>query len=302
MKFTLKALLPIILGSFLLSCGGDSIEVEDENDSDEVNVVDEDINIEDAMNTAIGGKMFSIPSPIQMVNMIKDNVNTFNEELITDPENVANFTTEFKRAINMGVYGADLGYATIYENNTKAVSYLSSIEKLSDELGIAGAFDQDLLERFIDNGNNQDSMLVIMSEGYRDGDKFLKENEEHDVATLILTGGWIEAMYFAAVSYEESGSQDIANRIGEQKTALATIIDLLEDYNEDESYTNLIEDLKALETEFDAIEFNYTFIEPVHDAKNKQTVIKSKSSVKMEGNTLDNIISKIKEIRNGLIG
>jgi len=72
-------------------------------------------------------------------------------------------------------------------------------------------------------------MLVIMSEGYREGDKFLKENEEHDVATLILTGGWIEAMYFAAVSYENTKSQDIANRIGEQKTALGTIIDLLED-------------------------------------------------------------------------
>ena len=144
MKKLLWFVWMIPFAAFMVSCGGDSIEVEGDHDSSDVNVVDNDL-VDIPVHTQIGGKMFSIPSPIQMVNMIKDNVSTFNEDLITDPENIANYTTEYKRAINMGIYGADLGYATIYENNTKAVSYLSSIEKLSDELGIAGAFDQELL-------------------------------------------------------------------------------------------------------------------------------------------------------------
>ena len=304
MKILIKSFSLLFISSLVVSCGGEGIEVDsDQAEDGEIIVVQEsELDSSSALNATINGKMFSIPSPIQMATMIRDNVSTFNEELLTDPENVANFTTKFKRAINMGVYGADLGYATIYENNTKAVSYLSSVEKLSDELGIAGAFDQDLLERFIENGNNQDSMLVIMSEGYREGDKFLKDNEEHDVATLILTGGWIESLYFAAMSYESSQSQEVANRIGEQKTALKTIIELLEDYNEDEFYTNLIADLKDLQVDYKLIEFNYTFIEPIHDAKNHQTTIKSKSSVKMEGDVLNNIIEKIKNIRNSLIG
>ena len=289
----------IPFAAFMVSCGGDSIEVETDDSSD-VNVVDNNL-VDIPVHTQIGGKMFSIPSPIQMVNMIKENVSTFNEDLITDPESVANFTTEYKRAINMGIYGADLGYATIYENNTKAVSYLSSIEKLSDELGIAGAFDQELLERFIENGNNQDSMLVIMSEGYREGDKFLKDNEEHDVATLILTGGWIEALYFAAVTYEETGEQAIADRKKKKKTALGTIIELLEDYNTEEMYTTLIADLKSLEEDFDKIEFNYTFVEPVHNEKGHSTTIKSKSSVKIDDGILTSIIKKVKDIRNSLI-
>jgi hypothetical protein len=303
MKFVPKALYFFLLTTLVISCGGDGIELDSEDHSDdEISMIDEGLDSTMAMNTAIGGKMFSIPSPIQMVTMIKENVSTYNENLLTNPENVANFTTKYKRAINMGVYGADLGYATMYENNTQAVSYLSSIEKLSDELGIAGAFDQDLLERFIENGNNQDSMLVIMAEGYREGDKFLKDNEEHDVATLILTGGWIEGMYFAAVSFEESGAQEVANRIGEQKTGLKTIIELLEDYNDDDFYTNLIADLKDLKSDFDQIEFNYTFVEPMHDVANKQTIIKSKSSVIIDDAVLASIIEKVKNIRNGLIG
>lgn len=303
MKKTIIYLLPLLTLAMMYSCGGDNIDVDSQEDNSDIVVVpDHVLDSSSAMNTIINGRMFSIPSPVQMATLIKSKVGVYNETLLTDPENVANFTTEFKRAINMGIYGADLGYATIYENNTKAVSYLSSIEKLADELGISGAFNQELLERFIENGNNQDSMLVIMSEGYREGDKFLKDNEEHDIATLILTGGWIESLYFAAVSYEDSQEQDVADRIGEQKTALTTIIDLLDDYNADEYFTQLIADLKDLKVDFDKIEFNYQYVEPVHDPANFQTTIKSKSSVKIDDDVLANILAKIKNIRNGLIG
>lgn len=303
MNFLIKLILPSFLIFLVISCGGDEIVVDPIDGDTDMNIISNNVlDSSSSLNTAINGKMFSIPSPIQMATLIKSKVGVFNENLLTNPESVSNFTTTFKRAINMGVYGADLGYATIYENNTKAVSYLSSIEKLSDELGIAGAFNQSLLERFIENGNDPDSMLVIMSEGYREGDKFLKDNEKHDVATLILTGGWIESVYFAAVSYETSKDQELANRIGEQKTGLKTIIDLLTDFNSDEYYSGLIADLKTLELDFDKIKFNYTYIDPIHDAKNHQTSIKSKSSVNIDNAVLTSIITKIKSIRNGLIG
>lgn len=295
----------ILLGSpiaLFYACGSGEEGTDVEDDSELTVITDEVLDSTQSLNTSINGKMFSIPSPIQMATLIKNKVGTYDENNLTNPENVGNFTTTFKRAINMGIYGADLGYATIYENNAKAVSYLTSIEKLSDELGIAGAFDEGLLERFIENGNDQDSMLVIMSEGYREGDRFLKDNEQHDVATLILTGGWIESLYFAARSYESTKDQDLADRIGEQKTALKTIISLLEDYNSDEYYTKLITDLKDLNTEFDKITFNYQYIEPVHDENKKMTIIKSKSSVNIDEVVLSAILEKIKLIRTDLVG
>ena len=303
MHFLTRLSLPVFLVGFVVACGGEEIIVDtEEGDGTDVSVIsDRVLDSSSGLNNMINGRMFSIPSPIQMATLIKSKVGIYNEKLLTDPETVSSFTTNFKRAINMGVYGADLGYATIYENNTKAVSYLSSIEKLSDELGIAGAFNQSLLERFIENGNNPDSMLTIMSEGYREGDKFLKDNEQHDVATLILTGGWIEGLYFAAISYETSKDQALADRIGEQKTGLKTIIELLTDFNTDEHYSNLIADLKDLETDFAKIKFNYTFVEPVHDVQNHQTNIKSKSSVNIDEAVLTSIITKVKKIRNGLI-
>ncbi len=298
-----KNLFAIGVTLLLFSCGEGNINVDSENaNPNEISEINDSI-IEnmDAVTTKIGGKMFSIPSPIQMSLLLKDEVKTFNQEMISDPENASNFSTTFKRAINMGVFGSDLGYATIFENNSIALSYLSSVEELSDELGIADAFDEELINRFIENGNNQDSMLVIMSDGYREGDKFLKENEQHDIASLILTGGWIESLYFATQSYKQTKSQNIANRIGEQKSALHTIIELLEEFNTDEFYTQLITDLKDLKTDFDNVEFNYQFIEPQTNEEEGLTIIKSKTSVKIDEATMNNITSKIEKIRNNLI-
>lgn len=186
MNSAFSLLSTFFVGFVLFSCSGYGVDVSsDQPDSDELIVVTDDVlDSTEAMNTNINGKIFSIPSPIQMVSLIKKQDDVYNESVMTDAGNVDNFTTTFKRAINMGVYGADLGYATIYEKNLQAVSYLNSVDKLSTELGIAGAFDADLVQRFIDNGNNQDSMLIIMSEGYRKGDQFLKDNEQHDVASL----------------------------------------------------------------------------------------------------------------------
>lgn len=182
------------------------------------------------------------------------------------------------------------------------MTYLISVDQLSENLEISGAFDADLVQRFIDNGNNQDSMLVIMSEGYRKGDQFLKDNEQHDVASLILTGGWIEALYFATSAYEQSPDQEISDRIGEQKTALKTIIELLEDFNGDGTYTDLLTDLKDLKLDFDQIKFNYQFIEPMTIEEKSLTQIKSKSSVQIDAEVLNNIVAKVKSIRNALIG
>lgn len=304
MRFTEKLFLSFALTGLLYSCGGEGVDIDSEEpDSNELFVItDAVLDSTQSLNTNINGRIFSIPSPIQMVSLIKSQNDTYNGELLTNADEVDNYTTTFKRAIIMGVYGADLCYATVFEKNIQAVTYLKSVDKLSEELEISGAFDADIVQRFIDNGNNQDSMLVILSEGYRKGDQFLKDNEQHDVASLILTGGWIEALYFATSTYKQSPDQEIADRIGEQKTALKTIIELLEDFNGEGTYTDLIADLTDLKTEFDQIKFNYQYIEPVTIAEKSLTQIKSKSSVQIDEAVLTNIVTKVKSIRNALIG
>ena len=298
-----KTILTVSLPLFLMSCGGDTIDVNSEPiASDQITNIDEAvIKSNAAMTTEIGGKIFSIPSPVQMSMLLKEEIGMFNSEMVSDPSVISKFSTTHKKALNMGVYGADLGYATIFENNTVAVSYLATIESLADDLSISGAFDEDLINRFINNGNDQDSMLVIMSDGYRAGDKFLKNNHQHDVATLILTGGWIESLFFATTSFPHKNSQEIANRIGEQRSSLLNIIELLELYDEEGYYKELISELQSLKSDFDMIEYSYQYVKPETHKELGLTEIKSKTSVVIKESTMASIIAKVEKIRENII-
>ena len=86
--------------------------------------------------------LFSIPSPYQIAIMIKELDIDYNNELLNPTTNSGIYTDNFKKALNFGIYGADLGYLNIYEQTPDAINYFSVLKMMSQELGISGAFDK----------------------------------------------------------------------------------------------------------------------------------------------------------------
>ena len=127
----------------------------------------------------VGGTLFSIPSPIQTAMLIKESNTEYDASILNSTRNLANYTSREIKALNLGIYGADLGYATIFEDNESAVNYLNTVEKLANDLEIIGALDKNILRRFANNVGNQDSMLILTSNFYRAGDAYLKDNETY---------------------------------------------------------------------------------------------------------------------------
>ncbi len=203
----------LIFTILMVSCGETKTDVDSGN-----NLVDKNQSIIDSNSTlmlSVDGIFFSIPSPIQTALFISESGAEFNSEVINPAEHYVNYSNDFYRALNLGVYGTDLSYAAIYENNDISLRYLSTVREISNYLGLENAFDEQLLERFGDNLGNKDSMLVFVSESYRNVDTYLKSNDKNDVAALILTGGWIEAMYISTQAYKETGNENIKTRIAE---------------------------------------------------------------------------------------
>ena len=248
----------------------------------------------------IGGKIFSIPSPFQTADLIKGSGAPFNSAMLNQASNSANYATNFHKALNLGIYGADLGYLTIYEKTDDAPSYITSVQKLSDELGMGGAFSSTLIDRFTNNLENKDSLLVLVSDAYRAGDEYLKNNDKNDVASLILAGGWIEALYFST-NTGGTNNQAVMNRIGEQKTTLSNLIELIESFGNDESYSSLAEELKDLYRNFENVQFTYTFNKPETDDAKMLTTIKSTTSVSISEADLKAIAEKVKDIRTKIV-
>lgn len=282
----------------LTACGDDAA---DQLDSSDMKVVDPELlDPNRSFNTAFDGKLFSVPSPVQTALLIRTTNLPYDESLLNPESNASGYLDNSKRALNLGIYGADLGYATLYDQNAKAISYLGVVESLSNELGIAGAFDANFLKRFEQNSNNQDSMLVILTDAFRKGDIFLKENDRKNISALILTGGWLESMHFATNLYNKSKNPQILARIGDQKQSLQTIIEILMEYNSNGENDMILDELNALNELFKGVEMNYTYAESVHDEAKKMTTLKAKTSINISADLMASISAKVRDIRKAI--
>jgi len=283
------------------SCGDSEKDGEGESVIDSIDTVLQDSIGGNENVFMIGCQIFSIPSPVQTAFLIKDVGVSFNSDYINPAENAVNYSSNFSKALNLGVYGADLGYLTIYDQTDGALKYLKSVRGLSKDLGLEGAFDEKLAERFSSNIGNQDSMLVFVSDAYKNSDNYLKNNDKDDVAALVLAGGWIESIYIAADAAVSTNNPQLIERLGDQKNALASLIAMLGQYNNDTDYEDLIIELEDLYSIFEGITYTYEYVPPVTDESNKLTVIKSKHTVDIADGDLEAIIEKIESIRTEIV-
>ena len=249
----------------------------------------------------IEGQLFSIPSPVQTAILIKQVGSNFDAGILNDPKSYSNYSTSFQKAINLGIYGADLGYVTIYEQTQDALSYFASVKKLGDELGVTAAFDMTLAERFEKNLSNKDSLLSLVSDAFKASDSYLKNNKRNDIGGLILTGGWIESLYFSTIVAKQSSNDDIITRIGAQKNTAKNLVKLLMPYYSKQEYKMLIDQLQELNAIFENIEIEYTYNKPEVDPENKLTIITSRTDIRITDEQLEAISSLVNSIRNNLI-
>ncbi len=250
----------------------------------------------------ISGEIFSIPSPIQTAFLIKNSGASYSKDILNPSNKSSQYSTNFAKALNLGIYGADLGYVTIYDQNQDAIGFLNAAKKLSDELGVSGAFDLSTIERFQKNLGNKDSMLVLVGIAYRSSDAYLKTNDRSDVSGLVLAGGWIESLYFATNVYKAKPNEAVKRRIAEQKSSLQSLIKLLTQYYSQPEYMEFVDNLNDLSTVFDGVEFKYTFEKPTTDADKKTTTINSKSEVNITPEQIELITQKVKSIRSQIVG
>jgi hypothetical protein len=265
---------------------------------DNKNEIDKDIlDPNKSLNANFDGKIFSIPSPMQTALLLEEVNAPFKESYLNRVTKVGSYSTEIQKALNLGIYGTDLGYLAIYKQNSLALKYLSTVEKLTGNLGLEGAFDKAFMKRFENNSTNKDSMMVIVSDAFKKSDSFLKSNDRKTTSALILVGGWIESMYLACEINAEKKNDKIVQRIGEQQITLATIIEILTKYNKDKALNELIDQMTSLKKDFDHIQIQYEFVKPKTDASKNLTTLQHKTTVIATPETILAITEKIRSIR-----
>ncbi|HWY36738.1 MAG TPA: hypothetical protein VNX68_18985 [Nitrosopumilaceae archaeon] len=241
-----KLLLSLLCLSILSSCGnGKSGEETDDGGSDTSHVVDQTqmVSAQNIFN--------SVPAPAEVSEMIERTNLDYDGTVLNNPDNYKKYTTDDYKALNLGVYGTDLSYTSVFDQSQESLVYLTCVNQACRSLGISGVFDQKTFDRIDANKQNKDSLLQIISKSFWAADKFLKENKRANTSTLMVAGGWIEGIYLAANIAKLSNDKRIIQKIIAQKNSLKDLITLLESSKLSPDVAFICENLKQISPLFD---------------------------------------------------
>lgn len=287
-----KNLFIVSVAVLLNSCGTENSSVtSDEKDTTSV--------VEDENGKNI---FYSIPSPIELGQLMQRAGVTYNKQLLHSPDHVSKYSTTSSKALNLGVYGADLSYTTISDQAQESMLYLNAAKKLAEELGITNAFSQETMKQMEANKGNMDSLLQIISESYFASNEALKENERSQISELIIAGGWIEVLYIGTqVAKTTKDNTKIINLIAEQRGSLNNLISLLETKNGDEDITAVLNELKGIKEVYDETPSNTSKAEVTTDPNTNVITIGGASQYTLTKEQFEKITKKAESLRTQII-
>ncbi len=294
-KITLFASYLAISLAFV-ACGSSATDTSSEETAD---TADTNTKVRDRKAQNV---FYSIPSPIETTTLLKAAGAKYNANILNPIENASKYESVASKAMNLGIYGSDLSFTSIFDQTQESMLYLRCTNKLASGLGISGAFDESTTSRIEANMQNRDSLLAIISDSYWNADAYLKDNGQPGVSALIVAGGWMEGLYIAVKIANATKNQGIITRIGEQKLSLDNLISLLDSYKSDnESIPGLLVQLNDLKKIFDAIPVALTETTATTNKAEAITVVGGGTTFTLTSEQLKQITDKSTEIRNKMI-
>jgi len=243
--------------------------------------------------------LHSVPSPLDMAAILKKSGARYDADYLNKVRSVNEYSSARKQALNLGVYGADLSYASIFNQNQESILYLSCTKKLADKLGLSKAFNDEVIERMELNVDNRDSLLTIISDTYYNLDSYLKENDRDHISAMIIAAGWIEGLYLGTqiASNSEVANPKLIERIAEQKISLSNLVALVNSYNDSGNLDLILEDLSKIEKAYTGVTIKESK-NSISEGEDGVTQIGGKTEITISDQVLEDLTNAVFEIRN----
>lgn len=193
---------------------------------------------------------YPLPTSFYITSLLQEANAPYLNSLSNSVDNVEQYFSQPKKALNLGVYGTDLCYAVTYMENQQILLYLNVSKRLLTELNAMTVFHKNCCERVEDNLKDEDSLITIISDSFFDTYNYLNKNQRDETAILVITGSWVESLYIATqIAKTSTHNEKFLEIIAEQKGSLAKLLEIMELVKEDaevqEIYTNLSEIMRV---------------------------------------------------------
>ena len=283
----------------LVACSGS------QNNNELQDLSDQDNDTAVVVSAEVVGDMIQIvSSPVEMANEIKNTGVAFSQNTLNEAGKENSYETSFKKAVNLGVYSADLGYINTFGKNLVVVDYLSSIKRLADGLGVGQFLDFQMLSRMAKDNTNLDSLKQLSVTSFNNIDKYLRDQKRSNVSTAIVVGTWVEGIYITCQVIKQTNDEGLINRLGEQKNIVDILEIVINAYsNTDYDFKTLSNKVTELKRIYDNVKITMEMGEPITKEVDGMLVIEQNeiTHVDIKPETVSAITSKIDEIRDFLV-
>ena len=249
-KILAGIILPILMINFifLTSCNSCKSRVaERQQEKSELAQVD-------SLENQIEENVYPLPTSAEVIKMLQDLEVGYIIGISNPVENTKKYFSSTKRAINMGVYGADLSYATLYNMQQMVINYLDAIRSLSNELNMSKIYNAALYDSIKKNYDNRDELVNILTNAFNDTYVYLAENDQQPLALLVVGGAWVEGMYLTThvseAAYQVAG---ISKVLLEQKKSFELFLEITKPYASEPSVSDFVAKLDPIKKVYEGL-------------------------------------------------
>ena len=140
---------------------------------------------------------YSLPSPLEVAFIVENSGVGYEPKILHKTELGVRYSTTKSQAINLGVYGSDLSYSILFNQQQVALKYLDCIKELSSGLDVSDTTSVKKLREMEDNIHDKEKLKRIVAQTFFHSDALLKENSRRPTAIMIVAGMWVESIYIA---------------------------------------------------------------------------------------------------------
>ena len=239
-KVTALFIIPILITGIIgLNSCKDRAAKKDVN-------VDEQVTV-DTLEKQIEEHVYPLPTSAEVIKMLTELEVGFNLGISNPVEHTKKYFSSTKRAVNLGVYGADLSYATLYNMEQDVINNMEAIRSLANELNMSKIYNEELYGKIKQNYDNRDKLVELLTNAFEESYIYLSENDQQTLALLVVGGAWVEGMYLTThVSEAAYNVAGISKVLLEQKASFDTYIEITKPYLSDPSIADFVKQLDPI--------------------------------------------------------
>jgi hypothetical protein len=248
--------------------------------------------------------VIDIVSPIEAADLIKKQGIKYDNTLLNKPENSKKYLDEYKQALNLGVFSTAMGYATINDQSKDALGHLGALKGMATALKVEKYINMGRIFTLASNKKDLNKLLDETTSTFENISDDLNAKKKSNLSALIITGGWVETFYLTTQMAQKNKSQELNNRIVEQKLVLTKIVEVLANYKTDKQITELGGELAKLDKYM--AKFKIEHKEGEQKVKETGDVMEIQGSnvgkdVELSANDLTEISKMIADIRTKIV-